>query len=67
MDALAKAEEKANELIKKFMTIKLSTSNSRQIERAAQCALIFVDEMLENDSVDDSYWRSVKHYVKWKL
>ena len=67
MDALAKAEEKANELFNKFMGIKMSTSNSRQIERAAQCALIFVEEMIENDSANSNYWHSVKHYVKWKL
>lgn len=53
------SKEKAKELVEKFIPHSSGNSNNNE---AKQCALIAVDEILENndDYVNNKYWQEVK-------
>ena len=62
------AKEKAKELVDKFTTkfdmesSPIYYANSYKKEKAKQCSLICVDEILDY-SENDRYWQDVKHEI----
>jgi hypothetical protein len=60
-------KEKAKELVDKFMPHSNGNSNNNE---AKQCALIAVDEILNNnkilfeDVLNDQYWQEVKQEIE---
>ena len=66
------AEEKAKQLFDKYFGLVEANSVRQQEENAKQCALIVVDEMLEDDCFDMGdlyfedrlrYWNDVKQEI----
>lgn len=66
------AEEKAKQLFNKYFELVEANSVLQQEENAKQCALIVVDEMIEDDCFDMGdcyyddrlrYWEEVKQEI----
>jgi predicted Ser/Thr protein kinase len=56
-------QEKANELVDRYLEYVEAYSSQGQIENAKTCALIAVNEILKLDSVN-MFWVDVKRYIK---
>lgn len=59
-------KEKAEELVNRFI---YRRTDYVEIDDAKQCALIAVDEILDNnlwfkDEVNNNYWQEVKHEIE---
>ena len=56
-------QEKANELVDRYLEYVEAYSSQGQIENAKICALIAVNEILKLDSVP-MFWKEVKREIK---
>ena len=56
-------QEKANELVDRYLEYVEAYSSQGQIENAKTCALIAVNEILKLDSVN-MFWEEVKREIK---
>ena len=60
-------QEKAGELVERFASME---NNANSFEYDKQCALIAVDEIIENEKIDNlednnlSYWQEVKTEIE---
>jgi hypothetical protein len=63
---MSKSQEKAEELVLKYLRINNNTKEWFNTHIAKQCALIAVDELIKySDEWDDSYyWEEVKEEIE---
>lgn len=65
-------KQKCDELIKKYkpiVTLKMGFEHSYILKKAKQCALIAVDELIEETEDEDTllqwkWWKEVKHEIE---